>query len=409
MTSAPSPRSFPSLRSTLGSLLTNSPPALALASLLIVWLSSASLALAGSESDTANVDSAPVVVAAAESNSGVDPNYDSLTAEEVDPSAIAEAVVSTPVIAEPALPSPDDHYWIVSSWKSPQQFGGKPQQFRPEVTCYKTGVGYHSSTMKDLNDSLIPGVPICIVVHGSFMNHPSVRPESLATWKWLKSAGRPVQFIYFSWPSDRPITLAQIDIAILGNRASYNGFYLASLIKQLPADCPLSLVGHSHGTRLISSALHLMSGGDVEGISHPSARCSGRRIRTVFVASAIDHDWLNPGEHFGRALMCTESLINLRNHKDPALFIYPFRRLGSARALGCTGFTKSDRSDLRGWSGRVRDLDVSEWIGAKHMWPSYINKPGLARQLQNYLYFADQPAPIISEPLPVVPAIPSKG
>ena len=408
MTSAPSPRSSPSLRSVLGSLLTPGPSALALASLFIVWHSSASLTLAGSESDTTTVDSTPVVVAAKESRSGVDANYDSLTAEDIAPSAIAEAIISAPVIAEPALPSTDDNYWIVSSWKSPQQFEGRPQQFRPEVTRYKTGVGYHSSTMKDLCDSLIPGVPICIVVHGSFMNHPSVRPESLATWKWLKSAGRPVQFIYFSWPSDRPLTLAQIDIAILGNRASYNGFYLASLIRQLPADCPLSLVGHSHGTRLISSALHLMSGGDVEGISHPSARCSGRRIRTVFVASAIDHDWLNPGEHFGRALMCTESLINLRNHKDPALFIYPFRRLGSSRALGCTGFTKSDRSHLRGWNGRVRDLDVSEWIGAKHMWPSYINKPGLARQLQNYLYFADQPAPIITQPLPAIPAVPTK-
>lgn len=296
---------------------------------------------------------------------------------------------------DPLIDAIHDQYWIVSSWKSPQQFDNSPRQFRPEVTCYRDGVGYHHKTMKDLQNSLIPGVPICIVVHGSFMDHPSVRPESLSTWKWLKSAGKPVQFIYFSWPSDRPLTLAQIDIAILGNRASYNGFYLASLIKELPGDCPLSLIGHSHGTRVISSALHLMSGGDVEGITHPCARCSGRRIRTVFVASAIDHDWLNPQEHFGRALMCTECLINLTNHKDPALFIYPFRRIGSSRALGCTGFTKSDRRDLNGWNTKVRDLDVSGMIGAKHMWPSYLEQKGLARHLQNYLFFADVPAPII--------------
>lgn len=313
------------------------------------------------------------------------------------------------VVDESVMPSPDSRYWIVSSWKSPQQFEGRPRSFRPEVTCYQNGSGFRHQSLQDLKNALTPGVPICIVVHGSFMDHPSVRPESLSTWKWLKSVGKPVHFIYFSWPSDRPLTLAQVDIAILGNRASYNGFYLASLIKELPAECPVSLVGHSHGTRVISSALQLMSGGRVDDISHPGARCSGRRIRTVFVASAIDHDWLNPDEYFGRALMCTESLINVKNHKDPALFIYPFRRIGSSRALGCTGFTKSDRSDLGGWSRKVQDLDVTDMIGVNHMWPSYIEKPQLAQRLRNYLFFADQPSPIVGEPTHVVPPVPHKG
>lgn len=318
-----------------------------------------------------------------------------LKLEHSEPPETSDAAAPTEAGLDSLPESITQQYWIVSSWASPQQFDNSPRQFRPQVTCYRNGQGYCCATIKDLRDSLIPGVPICLVVHGSFMDHPSVRPESLSTWRWLTSAGQAVQFIYFSWPSDRPMTLAQLDIAILGNRASYNGFYLASLIKELPPECPISLIGHSHGTRVISSALHLMSGGDVEGITHPCATCSGRRIRTVFVASAIDHDWLNPQEHFGRALMCTECLINLRNHKDPALVIYPFRRIGSSRALGCTGFTRSDRRDLNGWSGKVRDLDVSWMIGPRHMWPSYLAQKGLARQLQNYLFFADSLPPFV--------------
>lgn len=60
------------------------------------------------------------------------------------------------------------------------------------------------------------------------------------------------QMIYFSWPSDRALSpFASIDVAILGSRASRNGFYLASLIQSLPPECPVCLVGHSHGTRVI--------------------------------------------------------------------------------------------------------------------------------------------------------------
>ncbi len=311
--------------------------------------------------------------------------------ESFDSTAESLLLSESLVTSEITLPAPG--YWIVSSWKSPQSFDNGLLQFCPEVTRFDECVGYRNSNCDELQQSLIPGVPICIVVHGSFMDSPSVCPESRDTWRWLMSGacGMPFQMIYFSWPSDRPLSaLASIDVAVLGKRASRNGFYLASLIKQLPVESPVCLIGHSHGTRVISSSLHLLGGGAVEGYRHCTPGCDGRRIRAVYTASAIDHDWLNPGERFDRALCCTECLINLTNRKDPALMIYPLRGIGSSRALGCVGFTTKDRKEQGVWSAKTNNWDVSATIGAGHLWPNYVNRPGLARSLRNYFYFADQ-------------------
>jgi hypothetical protein len=335
--------------------------------------------------------------------------FDAFLSEEAIATPEAEAPPvppvpsSEPMLAEPAEPLPGESavepyapqtpgYWIVSSWNSPQEFENDQLRFCPQVRRVDECTDGYPSSMEQLKGSLVPGVPICIVIHGSFMDSPSVLPDSHNTYRWLKAGacGRPFQMIYFSWPSDRALSpLASIDVAILGSRASRNGFYLASLIQNLPPECPICLVGHSHGTRIISSGLHLLGGGVVEGHRHCTPGCSGRRIRVVYTASAIDHDWLNPEERYGRALCCVECLINLRNAKDPALQIYPLRRIGSSRALGLAGFTSKDRRELGAYGSRVRDWDVSSLIGHDHSWPNYVAHNSLASSLRNYLFFAN--------------------
>lgn len=335
--------------------------------------------------------------------------FDAFLSEETIATPEAEAPPvppipsAEPMLTEPTEPLPGEGavepdapqtpgYWIVSSWNSPQEFENDQLRFCPQVRRVDECTDGCPSSMEQLRGSLIAGVPICIVIHGSFMDSPSVLPDSHRTYSWLKAgaSGRPFQMIYFSWPSDRALSpLASIDVAILGSRASRNGFYLASLIQSLPPECPICLVGHSHGTRIISSGLHLLGGGVVEGHRHCTPGCSGRRIRVVYTASAIDHDWLNPEERYGRALCCVECLINLRNVKDPALQIYPLRRIGSSRALGLAGFTSKDRRELGAYGSRVRDWDVSSLIGHDHSWPNYVAHNSLASSLRNYLFFAN--------------------
>lgn len=309
--------------------------------------------------------------------------------------AVAQKQVVSPD-ADEALQA-DTRYWIVSTHRSPQSFEKTCPQFRPCVT--RVGCAYKTkgASLAAMCQSLTPGVPVCINIHGSYVSQQEVIAHSALTYRWLGTAacGETVQLINFSWPTSSRINLpmVQIDITRFGRRAARNGWYLAELIRCIPLECPICLIGHSHGTRVIASALHLMAGGSVQGVTHPNSRATGRRIRAVFAASAIRRDWLNPEERYGRALCSTECLINLKNPHDAALMVYPLRHLFSGHALGATGLGSHNRDRLRGWSSKVIDYDVSSLVGHHHIWPYYTTHSSLARLIRNYIYFPDaQPA-----------------
>ncbi|MFO0976626.1 MAG: hypothetical protein U0996_09530 [Planctomycetaceae bacterium] len=314
--------------------------------------------------------------------------------ETFSPPAATDALLdATPSVPAPRLNAVADGYWLVGTESSPQSFDESLPKFCASVRRYEACHGVRRSSLQELSGSLAPNVPVIIVVHGSFMDSPSVVPESEKTWRWLQkgSCGQPFQMIYFTWPSFRHLSIAPaIDVAVLGRQASRNGFYLAQLIQSLPDECPVSLVGHSHGTRVIAAALHLTAGGMVEGHTLRCRSCADRDVRVVFAASAIDHDWLNPGERFDRTMWSADCLVNLRNAHDPALLIYPLRRLGSSRALGRSGFTSSDRKELGRTSARIAEVDVSDTIGHRHLWPAYLEDASLPQRIRNHLYFADQ-------------------
>jgi hypothetical protein len=319
------------------------------------------------------------------------------------PQASPEVTVTNlPPVVEPSLqmasPMTDSGFWFVSTHRSPQSFAHTCPRFCPGVLRYEQCAGYRHSSLAELCAALEPGVPVCIMIHGSFVDTASACRESICTWKWLRrgSMGRRMQMIYLTWPSYSPLgPLLQLEVNKLGRRAARNGYYLAELTQHIPPECPICLLGHSHGTRVIASGLHLLAGGNVQGVCHPYARAEGRHIRTVFAASAIDHDWLNPSHRYGRALCSTQCLLNLRNVRDPALKFYSCRLpLVAKRPLGLTGLTPRDRRQLGGWGGKVNDYDVTGTIGAAHLWPYYFNRPSLACVLHNYVYFPDRtPSP----------------
>ena len=317
-----------------------------------------------------------------------------LTAADAEEPAVAETRVENAGFQSATVtPAHDRGCWIVSTHASPQSFRRSPPAFCPGVLRYERGQGTRPADFAELCRSLTPGIPVCINVHGSLVTWQDVCLQSQMTWHWLRSAssGNPVQLINLTWPSDRPVLSPTVvlDINLFGRRAARNGWYLAELIRHIPPECPICLVGHSHGARLIASAMHLMAGGIVQGVRHPISRAQDRRIRIVFAAAAIKHNWLNPGERYGRTLCSAECLINICNSQDLALHLHPLRHPFSGSALGTTGFTKGDRRDLGGWSRRVFDYDVARWLGHRHIWPNYYRQPHLAMLIRNYVYFPD--------------------
>lgn len=293
-------------------------------------------------------------------------------------------------------PVSETGFWFLSTANSPQKFRHTCPRFCPAISRYDQCAGFRRSDLAELSGSLEPGVPVCIVIHGSFVDTPSACRESVGVWNWLRSAGcgDRMQMIYFNWPSFRPMTpLVAADVNMLGHRAARNGYYLAELIQFIPPECPICLMGHSHGTRVVASGLHLLAGGVVEGVRHPTSRAHGRSIRTVFSASAIDHHWLCPGKKYDRALCSTECVLNLHNCVDPALRVYSMRLpFIASRPLGLNGLSNRDRRRLGSVGRRIVDYDVSREVGGRHLWPNYFHNPRLAMVVRNYVYFPDRAA-----------------
>ena len=307
-----------------------------------------------------------------------------LPVESAVESAVTESPSSQPVPATSG-------YWIVGSHASPQSFDDSVPVFCSGVTHYDRCAGFRRTDMQELSDAIQPGVPVCIVCHGSFVSWEDVLKESRETWQWLHYAcpNHPVQMIYFSWPSDRPIfsPVVQFNVNCLGRRAGRNGFYMASLVQKLPSECPICLMGHSHGTRVITSSLHLMGGGEVDGYRLDPGPFPQHRLRAVFAASAMDHNWMNQGYRYDRALCSVECILNLQNQSDAALTIYPLRHPFSGGALGYTGVMRKDRRHLGPYGHKIQDWDLTEEIGRGHYWPNYFRKPWLAKAIRSYLFF----------------------
>jgi hypothetical protein len=141
------------------------------------------------------------------------------------------------------------------------------------------------------------------------------------------------------------------------------------------------------------ATLHLLAGGNIDGIACPCGPYPQHRIRAVLAAAAFDHDWLNPEERYDRAVCLPECVLNLQNRHDLALAFYPLQRPGAARSLARTGFTAADRRELAEWSGKLLNVDVTDQVGRHHQWANYLDEPAIARTIAPYVFFTEAPNP----------------
>lgn len=326
------------------------------------------------------------------------------------PSTPGETVVPpgpTMVLPSPAFsaaPGPAcvaEGYWIASSWKC--------RQTAPHgCSCgdleyyYRAGDGQTQLLNRDaFHASLAPGTPVCVVVHGSFTNWQSLCEDCGPLFRWIRNAApyRPLNVVFFTWPSAGPITYEpHLDVAILGMRASFNSVYLGDLVARIPPGHPICIVGHSHGARMAAAALHLLGGGEVDDTRLTYLPPPEQRIRGVLVAGALDHHWLDPGQRFGLALCRAECLLYLRNDHDMVLTFYPLRRVFSRRALGESGLTRRDHERLGYLNAKVAQLDVTPIVQTGHVWNHYYVHPELAAAIEPYVYFDDAPPGFLPAP-----------
>ncbi len=282
------------------------------------------------------------------------------------------------------------NYWIVSSRCDVQHRrhihldDGELDVYQrtPDGQLFQTNVA-------TLQSQIVPGVPVLMCIHGTFVTWQDECIESHQAYQWIRNAcpQLPLQVIFFTWPSDGLVTgILPTDVAIRAKQSEFNGFHVARLMNCIPESCPVSFIGHSLGCRTILSTLHLAGGGEVQGMTYPG-RITNHRYRAVFAAAAVDHNWLNPHDRYGCALPRTECIVNLQNRKDLPLAFYPLHRLFAGRALARSGLTRRDTRKLGSSSEKIINLDVTETQGRNHLWPGYFQVPAIAAAIAPVIYY----------------------
>lgn len=294
--------------------------------------------------------------------------------------------------------------WVVSSRCSRQDWD-EPGSNGLMVHRRVGGGAMHRSSMNALRAEIDPSLPTAVFVHGSYVDFEWFVKESQATSKWLRSCrcGKPLQIIHFTWPSDENARYLPCSVRDLTNRAEFNGFYLARLLGCIPVDgrCGghLTVIGHSHGGLITTAAMHLLAGGSAQG--HTSRSRLQWKANVVLAAPAIDRDWLAPRRtsrsfmsmnqicdrgRYDRAMNCVNRMLILSNRHDIALKLYPARRLFAKQALGRTGLWQRDRDQMGSAGCRIRDVDVSNILGCKHIWPYYLASQHIACTVSPYVF-----------------------
>lgn len=267
--------------------------------------------------------------------------------------------------------------------------------FSPEQLSFRraglTQGSLEPGSLDDLARESHTDVPVCILVHGyGFDLNRSVEDARWAISRIQTAAGdQPVRFVLFHWPSELshtiPWTLLPRDIRRKESQADVAGHYLAWLIDQFPLDQQVCIVGHSLGCRVAACALHLLGGGDAMLTAFSSRHSTDRPINAVFVAAAIDHDWMCPGERYGEAVNVARNILVLTNSKDCCLKWYPILKRPRNASLGYAGVTQEDLKELRPVAERLRVVSVKNEVGVNHRFRNYVNSDRVAELIASTL------------------------
>lgn len=297
-----------------------------------------------------------------------------------------------------------ERFWIVQTRDCPQVMGTDPWP------CLKV---FHFDARGELvrRDpremfAQTVGRPVFIQVQGSLTTPDIALGGLMWSQAWLgenRALPPDAVVIAFDWPSQRVYNNDVRDINEKGRRAYIAGFHLANFVLGFPPESRICILGQSYGGRVVPSALHLLGGGCLNSQDHdPYVRLSALRsdlhLHAILVEGASDHYWLDPDQRFDRALYACEALLNLYNHRDEALVLYPFLfRGGHQRALGRIGLKQSDLDQLGPLAAKYEEHDTHDLLGREHTLLDSVANRQIARWMAPYLWAPD-PGPMPCRP-----------
>jgi len=288
---------------------------------------------------------------------------------------------------------PQDEVWLISTRGLGLPRAGCCLSGTPRFQRWDPRRGWQPAGAAEFHAAGASPRITCFYVHGNQIQAGRAPARGWRVYLAIlggRAEAPPLRYVIWSWPSDRasgPLRDARIKAA----RTDVDGFYLASVLAEMPPGPPVSLIGFSFGSRVITGASHLLGGGVLAGRALPRAGAEDRvRPRTVLLAAALETGWLQPGHCHGQAVAQMESLLLLYNSCDPLLRRYRFLT-GDRRstALGFTGLPPLGR--LGGPPTNFRQRDLAPLIGRVHDWNATVGSRAAMADVSRVVL--DPPAP----------------
>jgi len=232
----------------------------------------------------------------------------------------------------------------------------------------------------DLNGFLAaddPGTPTVIFVPGNRATTQDAVEMAWQVHQMLKVCGAGcVRTVAWAWPAERVSRRNRPDVQTKACRSDLESHLLGLLLSRIDPAVRVRMVGYSFGARVIAGGLHLQSGGTLNGVCLPEV-VQRTPMRAVFVAAAIDTDWLVPGHRNGLAMTQLEHLLVTVNSADTGLRFYPLMYgRGGPHAMGFCG------PDCCGCMGdKLELLNLTCEVGRNHDWDVYFCSPSLRARL----------------------------
>ncbi len=249
---------------------------------------------------------------------------------------------------------------------------------------------------ESFHESDAADMPTTIAIHGN-----RVDPDEAIDFAWpiycrmLKAAqDRPFRLVIWSWTSERMCRRHRPDVQLKFRYCDAQAFYLAECLQHRRRDAPLCLLGYSMGARIILGSLQLLAGGEVDcrtlanSLSSQEAQNRSAPIRVLMVAAAVDDDSLATDGLYNLALPQVQSMLVVRNSRDPVLKWYPrIYGRGGPEALGYVGPAGSGAYE------KIELLDLSCDVGRIHKWDDYLTSCRLLKSIERYAIFPAIPDP----------------
>ncbi len=284
---------------------------------------------------------------------------------------------------------PQDQLWLVSDRGLGCRVESEADRLRYwRLACQQ---GWTRASLDELLAAEDRESVTIVFVHGNQIPSCEAFTKGWRAYRTLVSCSdeRPVRFVIWSWPSDK-VHGAVEDARAKAARTNLTAYYLAWFVDRLDPDAPLSLWGHSFGSRAITGALHLLGGGAVAGNCLQRVHAQRLGVQVVLMAAALDNHWLLPGHFHGQALSQTSGLLLVNNGCDRLLKRYHwlYGRRSCRRALGYTGLYRGLLPG--GEQAKLRQIDACSSVGHQHQFALYLASPGVMSRARATLLF-DRP------------------